>query len=88
VDTFTVVVVLRTADEVDDVAVDTLGLWRDDTDPALWRAATECTAGDLEEALVLGRELADQITAGPLDATVEEVVAMDDERQLVWRANP
>ena len=87
-DTFTVVVLLRTASDVDDAAVDALGLWRDATDPDLWRASTECTAGDLEQALVLGRELAGQIAAGPLDATVEEVVAMDDERQLVWRANP
>jgi len=88
VDTFTLVVVLRTIRDVDDIVVGSLGLWRDDADPALWRASTDCTADDLEEALSLGRDLADQMASGPLDATVEEVVAMDDERQLVWRANP
>jgi hypothetical protein len=88
VDTFTLVVVLRTAGEVDEAAVGALGLWRDDADPVLWRASTDCMAGDLEEALALGRDLADRFASGPLDATVEEVVAMDDESQLVWRANP
>jgi hypothetical protein len=88
VDTFTLVVVLRTARDVDDAVVGHLGLWRDDTDPAVWRASTDCTAVAIEEALSLGRDLADQMASGPLDATVEEVVAMDDARQLVWRANP
>jgi len=88
VDTFTLVVVLRTARDVDGAAVGDLGLWRDDADPDVWRASTDCTAGDLDEALALGRDLADRIAAGPLDATVEEVVAMDDESRLVWRANP
>ena len=87
-DTFTLVVVLRTVRDVDDIVVGSLGLWRDGTDPALWRVSTDCTAGGLEEALSLGRDLADRITSGPVDATVEEVVAMDDERQLVWRARP
>ena len=87
-DTFTLVVVLRIAGGVDEAAVGDLGLWRDDADPAVWRASTDCTADDLDEALVLGRDLADRIASGPLAATVEEVVAMDDERQLVWRANP
>ncbi|HEV7187780.1 MAG TPA: hypothetical protein VGN28_07770 [Blastococcus sp.] len=87
-DTFTLVVVLRAVGDVDEAAVGTLGLWRDDIDPALWRASTDCTAGGLEEALSLGRDLADRITSGPVDATVVEVVAMDDEQQLVWRANP
>ena len=89
VDTFTVVVVVRAADGVDDAAVGDLSMWQDDADPILWRTSIDCAAEDLDEALVLGRELADGIVVGsPSGAAVEEVVAMDDERQLVWRANP
>jgi hypothetical protein len=89
VDTFTLVVVLRVARDVDEVTTPTLRVWRDDADPTLWRGSTDCAADDLEGALLLGRDVANEIVAaGPVDAAVEEVVAMDDERQLVWRAKP
>jgi hypothetical protein len=88
-DTFTLVFVLRTPSGFDGPAVEGLHLWQDDSDPTVVRGTAEIRADDLEEALAHGRELADGIgTASPFELAVEEVAAMDDERQLVWRANP
>jgi hypothetical protein len=67
---------------------DDLMVWRD-ADPAVLRLSTDCPAADLDEAVALGRELADDALALSRRAgAVLEVVAMDDERQLVWRAEP
>ena len=66
-----------------------LCIWRDDADPTLVRVSTDRPADDLDAALALGRELAAETVAlSPVGAAVEEVVAMDDEQQLVWRAKP
>jgi hypothetical protein len=66
-----------------------LCLWRDDADPTLVRVSIDCAADDLDGALALGRDLADEVvTLSPVDAAVDEVVAMDDVHQLVWRARP
>jgi hypothetical protein len=67
---------------------DDLMVWRD-ADPAVLRLSADCAAADLEGAVAVGLELADDalVLSGPGGA-VQEVVAMDDERQLVWRAEP
>jgi hypothetical protein len=100
VDTFTLYVVVRDAGGFDDAAAGAMGsrlrpddeglsIWRDDADPGLVRVSIDCPADDLDSALELGRALADETAASsPFDATVEEVVAMDDVQQLVWRAKP
>jgi hypothetical protein len=89
VDSFTVVVVLRAPRGLDGTAGGDLRMWQDEGEPTAWRTSIECAADDLEHALVLGRELADEIVdRNTHDAAVEEVVTMDDERQLVWRAEP
>jgi hypothetical protein len=67
---------------------DDLLVWRD-ADPAVLRLSTDCSASDLEGAVALGLELADDALAlCRRPGAVGEVVAMDDERQLVWRAEP
>jgi hypothetical protein len=67
---------------------DDLMVWRD-ADPTVLRLATDCPAPDLEEALARGLQLADDAVAvGGRGGAVLEVVAMDDEQQLVWRAEP
>jgi hypothetical protein len=97
VDSFTLYVSLRAARPLDDAAVaavagalrpdDELSLWRDDEDAALLCGTVDCVAADLESALELGHQLAE--TTGHVSGlTVEEVVAMTDEEQLVWRARP
>ena len=100
VSTFTLYVVVRAAHGFDDAAVAAMGsrlrpddeglcIWRDDADPSLVRVSIDCPADDLAGALDLGRALADETAASsPFDAAVEEVVAMDDVQQLVWRAKP
>jgi hypothetical protein len=100
VDTFTLYVAVRATRALDDAAVEAVGsrlrpddeglcIWRDDADPTLLRVSIDSPAEDLDSALGLGRELADEtVGQSPSGAAVEEVVAMDDERQLVWRAEP
>jgi len=94
VDTFTVVFVLRAPPGFDGAALERLPLhdeglrlWHDDADPTVLRGSVDCSADDLDGALAVGRELARK-TAAALHLAVEEVAAMDDESQLVWRANP
>jgi len=100
VDTFTLVFVLRSEHGCNDATVDAieellgqyavdLRVWRDDADPTVVRGSIDCTATDLEGALARGLEVADDVVAaGPPDIAVEEVSAMDDDQQLVWRATP
>jgi hypothetical protein len=100
VETFTVYVVLRSEQPVDDAAVEVVSralrpgdeglcVWRDDLVPTVLRVSTECDAPGLEAALDGGRELArDARVLCPFPASAEEVVAMSDEEQLVWRAEP
>ena len=100
--TFTLAISVRLDAVLDDDVVDSastlrpgdenLLVWRD-ADPAVLRVSTDCPAADLEAALAVGLELADDVLAlGVLElgvhGAVEEVVAMDDERQLVWRREP
>jgi hypothetical protein len=67
---------------------DGLMVWRD-ADPAVLRLSTDCPAADLDGAVALGLELADDALAlSRRPGAVQEVVAMDDDRQLVWRAEP
>jgi hypothetical protein len=102
VPTFTLAISVRLdavpADDVVDSAStlrpgdENLLVWQD-ADPAVLRLSTDCPAADLDAALAVGLELADDVLAlGVLElgvqGAVEEVVAMDDERQLVWRAEP
>ena len=95
-DTFTLVFVLRSTPGFDDPAIEALSrhddglrLWQDDADPTVLRGSIESSADDLDEALARGRELADElVAASPFHLAVEEVVAMEDEQQLVWRAKP
>lgn len=96
VDTFTLVFVLRTAPGLGDRAFEAvsrsdegLHLWQDDANPTAVRGSIEVDADDLDAALAHGRRLAEQAVAGsPVELAVEEVAAMDDERRLVWRAEP
>lgn len=96
VDTFTLLFVLRAsrgfaAATLDGLRLDgeRLHVWHDDADPTVVRASLESRNDDLDEALAHGRGLAGAMAvASPGDLAVEEVVAMDDERQLVWRAKP
>jgi hypothetical protein len=96
VDTVTLLFVLRTPPGFDGPALHDLRLgdehlhvWPDGTDPTVVRGTIETSADDLDDALARGRELAGAMAAAsPDDLAVEEVVAMDDERQLVWRPKP
>lgn len=93
--TFTIYAVLRATTAVDDVTVESvaaalrpgdqeLQVWRE-PDRAALRAATECTAADLEAALeqahALGEELRERCPGDVL-----EVAALSDDDSLVWRA--
>ena len=95
--TFTLYVALRVQRLLDDADVEALAgvvrpaddelcIWRDG---ALVRLSTDCSADDLEAALDLGRDLAaEAVEAGVVPLVADEVSAMDDERQLVWRREP
>jgi hypothetical protein len=97
VDTFTLFLALRPERPLDDAAVDALGavlrpgdddlrIWREDGRGLVW-VSTECTAEDLDTALVLGHALG----AEPLEAcpgALLEVSALGDEDSLVWRSVP
>ncbi|MGY1834113.1 hypothetical protein ACI79P_03265 [Blastococcus sp. SYSU DS0510] len=94
---YTLTVALRSSAPLDDAAIDALRavlrpedpelrLWRE-PDRAVLRVATECQAEDLDAALVLGMELADEANeARP--GRVFEVAAMGDEDSQVWRSGP
>ena len=96
---FTVLVALRfdpapAEDAVDGLLAalrprdDDLRVWRD-TDPRVVRLSTERAAPDLEAAVLLGQDLAEEALAASGSAgSVLEVVAMSDEHQRVWRAEP
>jgi hypothetical protein len=98
VPTFTLYVALRAGQPLDDDAVDALALvlrpeddercmWRDGTDAALLRVSVDCSAHDLEAALDLGHDLAvEAVDLSSFALAVEEVAAMDEARELVWRA--
>jgi hypothetical protein len=100
VPTFALYVALRAERPLDDAGLGALALvlrpeddgrcmWRDESDGALLRVSVDCSAGDLERALDLGHDLAQEaVDLSTFALTVEEVAAMDDERQLVWRARP
>ena len=97
---FSLYVALRAEQPLDDAALDDLSvvlrpeddercMWRDGTDAALLRVAVDCWADDLEAALGLGRDLAGEaVGLSSVALAIEEVAAMDEERQLVWRAEP
>ena len=98
-DTFTLYVALRAEGRLDDAAVDAVAgalrpddeqlcLWRDEDDLTRLRVSLDCAAADLEAALELGHELAAETCGLRPGLTAEEVVAMSDEDQLVWRARP
>lgn len=92
--------VLRSAQALDDAAVEVVGralgpdreelsVWRDGQDPTVLRVSTDLEADDGEGALDAGHALARRALAVcPFAGSVEEVVAMTDEDQLVWRAEP
>jgi hypothetical protein len=94
----TLFVALRAEQPLDDAAVERvsgglrpgdegLRIWRDGQDDALLRVSADCSADDLEAGLQLAHELAEETAvASPFPTEIEEVVAMDDEQQLVWRA--
>ena len=99
VDSFTLYVALRTARPLDDATVaalagalrpddDELSVWCDGDASTLLRVTVDCVAADFESALELGRQLAAETAALRPGLTVEEVVAMTDEEQVVWRARP
>jgi hypothetical protein len=97
VDSFTLYVVLRPDELVDDAAIDALGavlrphdevrrIWVD-PDRGLLRVSTEGAAEDLDAALELGQELgAELVDACP--GQLLEVGALGDEDSQVWRAVP
>jgi hypothetical protein len=99
VDSVTLYVALRADDPLDDAAVDAvagvlrrddedLSIWRDEQSATLLRVTVDCVAADLDAALELGHALAAETVALGRGLTVEEVVAMTDEEQVVWRARP
>jgi hypothetical protein len=100
VEAFTVYVVLRSAHAVDDGAVEVVSralrsdaaeasVWRDGQDPTVVRVSVDVDAPDADGALDAGHALAQEaLAACPFAAALEEVVAMTDEDQLVWRAEP
>ena len=94
---FTLSVALRSSTPLDDASVDRLRgvlrpddpelrIWRE-PDRAVLRVATECEAADLDTALGLGRDLADEANDA-CPGRVFEVAAMDDEDSQVWRSGP
>ncbi|WP_157944088.1 hypothetical protein [Blastococcus atacamensis] len=94
---FTLSVALRSSTPLDDDAIDRLRgalrpgdpelrVWRE-PDRAVLRIATECEAADLDSALALGKELADEANE-VCPGRVFEVAAMDDEDSQVWRSGP
>ncbi|WP_147251498.1 hypothetical protein [Blastococcus sp. TBT05-19] len=94
---FTLSVALRSSTPLDDDAIDRiraalrpddpeLRVWRE-PDRAVLRVATECEAADLDAALTLGKDLADEAGAA-CPGRVFEVAAMDDEDSQVWRSGP
>ncbi len=98
-DSFTLYVALRAVRPLDDATVaavagalrpddEELCLWRDEENAELLRVTVDCVAADLESALELGHQLAAETGALGPGLAVEEVVAMTDEEQLVWRARP
>lgn len=98
-DSFTLYVTLRASRPLDDAAVDAVArtlrpddedvlVWRAEEDPHLLRVSGECVAADLGSALERGHELAAQMCALGAGLAVDEVVAMTDDDQLVWRARP
>ena len=97
VESFTLYVTLRAARPLDDAAVaavsaalrpddEDLRVWRDEDAPAVLRVSVDCVAADLESALEQGHLLAAESRVRSPGLAVEEVVAMTDEEQLVWRA--
>ncbi|RBY91676.1 hypothetical protein DQ244_10265 [Blastococcus sp. TBT05-19] len=97
VPSFTLSVALRSSTPLDDDAIDRiraalrpddpeLRVWRE-PDRAVLRVATECEAADLDAALTLGKDLADEAGAA-CPGRVFEVAAMDDEDSQVWRSGP
>lgn len=98
--TYALYVALRADRPLDEAAVDALSLvlrpeddercmWRDEADGSLLRVAVDCSADDLDSALDLGHDLAKEaIDLSSVALAIEEVAAMDDEQQLVWRAKP
>jgi hypothetical protein len=99
VDGVTLYVALRADAPLDDATVGTLAgvlrpdddelcLWRDEQTATLLRVTVDCVAADLDAALELGHALAAETVALGPGLTVEEVVAMTDEEQVVWRARP
>jgi hypothetical protein len=99
VPTFTVLVALRFDTVPGEQAVDglraalqprddTLRLWQD-TDPRVIRMTTERSAPDLEAAVFLGHDLAEEaLELSGSAGSALEVVAMTDEQQRIWRAEP
>ena len=98
-DTFALYVALRAGSPLDDAAVgalagvlrpddDDLCIWRDEQSPTLLRVSADRVAADVDGALELGHALGAETAALGRGLTVEEVVAMTDEEQLVWRARP
>lgn len=99
VHSFSLYVVLRADRDLDDAAVDAVAgplrpdapdlcIWRDPYRAALLRISVECLATDLEAALAQGHALAEETRALGRGLTVEEVVAMTEQEQLVWRSRP
>lgn len=99
VDSLTLYVALRADSPLDDAAIESLAgalrpgdedlrIWRDEQSATLLRVTVDCVAPDLDGALELGHALAAETAALGRGLTVEEVVAMTDEEQLVWRARP
>jgi hypothetical protein len=99
VPTYTLALAVRLDDVPDDDTIDALGatllpgaddlmVWRD-AEPAVLRLSVDHPATDADAAVVFGLELGDHALAlSRSGGAVEEVVAMDDERQVVWRATP
>ncbi|MFD2090257.1 hypothetical protein [Blastococcus deserti] len=96
-DTFTLFVAVRPERPLDDATVEALvdALRPGDDDLRIWREAgrgllrisTECTAEDLESALVLAHDLGAEALAG-CPGSLLEVSALGDEDSLVWRSVP
>ncbi|MDK3256227.1 hypothetical protein [Blastococcus capsensis] len=94
---FTLSVALRSSAPLDDAAIDALRtvlrpddpelrLWRE-PDRAVLRVVTECEAADLDAALDLGKDLADEADEA-CPGRVFEVAAMGDDDSQVWRSGP
>jgi hypothetical protein len=99
VDSVTLYVALRADAPLDDAAVGVLAgalrpddedlcIWRDEQSPTLLRVSVDSVAADLDSALELGHALAAETASLGPGLAVEEVVAMTDEEQLVWRSRP